>query len=331
MATSNFLQWNPTAANQESDSTYLADSQRVGGATDPSIFDAALANKLFYQLSTGMTALMQMMAYKGFPVSDASLGTLAAQLANILTTADLRGYAGLQTVPYASSVVLNAGQYLNWQVALNGNTSITVAGALPGDLLTVIFVNDSTGGHTVSWSAPFVNGAQPGAAGGATSICTFKVRLDGSVVPSGPVMMLGGVVNTAIDSSPIGATTPSTGIFTTAAASVQLTAPTVASTDNSTKVATTAWVQYLMANSIPGSQSVTLPGGFIIKYGTISDMSYGAVTFDTPFPTAVLGYACATGGYYDRITFFNVIPSTTGFSLANNGSGASAGWIVVGH
>lgn len=89
MATTNLLQWNPTAANQESDAQYLADSQRVGGATDPSIFEAELANKAFYQWSTYLTALFQAFAAKGFTTSDSNLNTLAATCSAFLTSNDL--------------------------------------------------------------------------------------------------------------------------------------------------------------------------------------------------------------------------------------------------
>lgn len=88
MATTNLLQWNPTAVNQENDAAYLADSQRAGGATNPSILQAELANKAFFQWSTFLTALFQAFANKGFTTSDSNLNTLTAACANFLTTAD---------------------------------------------------------------------------------------------------------------------------------------------------------------------------------------------------------------------------------------------------
>jgi hypothetical protein len=85
----NIIQWNPGAVNQETDALYLADSQRAGGATDPSQFAAALANKAFYQWSTVLTALGTMMANKGYTISDANLANLINALSNIITNADL--------------------------------------------------------------------------------------------------------------------------------------------------------------------------------------------------------------------------------------------------
>ena len=85
---SNFLQWNNGKVNQESDATYLADAQRTGGAPTNSTFASPLGNKLFYQLSTWVTAMAAMLAAKGYAVSDASLSTLSATLAAIITSAD---------------------------------------------------------------------------------------------------------------------------------------------------------------------------------------------------------------------------------------------------
>jgi len=88
MATTNFQQWNPTASNQESDAAYTSDAQRVGGASSGE-FPSQLANKLFYQLSTFIAALGQMLSTKGYATSDVDISALAAVLANLITNADL--------------------------------------------------------------------------------------------------------------------------------------------------------------------------------------------------------------------------------------------------
>lgn len=87
-ATTNFLQWNPTASNQESDAAYTSDAQRTGGASSGE-FPSPTANKLFYQSSTFVTALGQMLATKGYTTSDADISVLTAVLANLITNADL--------------------------------------------------------------------------------------------------------------------------------------------------------------------------------------------------------------------------------------------------
>src|SRR5258708_5601355 len=88
MGSTNFLQWNNASANQENDAAYAADSLRTGGAATNAPFPSPTANKLFYQVSTAIAALMQAMANKGYVVSDANLTTLIAVLANIRTIAD---------------------------------------------------------------------------------------------------------------------------------------------------------------------------------------------------------------------------------------------------
>src|ERR1019366_3444228 len=88
----------------------------------------------------------------------------------------------------------------------------------------------------------------------ARTAFVFKVDSGGFLRALGPGMSVNGAVNT-----PVGATGPSTGAVTTLSASTgavttltvstlsastQLTAPTVASSDNSTKAATTAWAKF---------------------------------------------------------------------------------------
>lgn len=109
MATTNLIQWNPTAANQENDAAYAADSQRAGGATNPALFDATLANKAFYQWSTFLTALFAAYAAKGFTTSDSNLSTLTAQCAGFLTTADLLAVLSTAGGPLISATQAGAG------------------------------------------------------------------------------------------------------------------------------------------------------------------------------------------------------------------------------
>jgi hypothetical protein len=87
--TNNFLQWNPTAANQENDSAYTSDTLRSGGAPTNAIFPSATANKLFFQTSTFVAAMAAAMAAKNYNVVDTNLTNLQTSLSNILTNADL--------------------------------------------------------------------------------------------------------------------------------------------------------------------------------------------------------------------------------------------------
>lgn len=85
----NLLQWNPTKANQENDAAYLTDAQRSGGAPNGQIFASLTANKLFYQLTTFVSAMAQMLAAKGYAISDADISALIVVLSDIVTKPEL--------------------------------------------------------------------------------------------------------------------------------------------------------------------------------------------------------------------------------------------------
>ena len=90
----NFLQWNPSKVNQEDDTEYAVDSQRLGGADLEELFPSETANKLFYQVATMVAGIGQMMSNKGYTMSDANFANLVTALANILTKADFGDAAG---------------------------------------------------------------------------------------------------------------------------------------------------------------------------------------------------------------------------------------------
>ena len=349
--TTNTLQWNPTQATQETDTTYLVDSQRAGGATNPSEFDAKLANKLFYQLSTYVTALGQMLANKNFTNSDANLATLTAVMANILTTADLPG--GLQTVTWAASIALNTAGYTGFQVTLGGNTTFTAPPTRPGQFVLLVLVQDGVGGRTVTLGSGFdYSTLYPSPTAGSQSTQLFFANAAGTLDAVGPLMTTSGV-----DGTPIGAAVPSTGTFTTLSASTQLTAPTVASSDNSTKVATTAWSKFGLSVSLGANGYVKLPtwlGGWIVQWGTVTGVGSGgnngqaAVSFPTAF-TSTPRVLCTpstspTGSdSQDGMSCYSVGKSTIGFTVTVTavvtigGSGASGvnnvqvDWFAVGN
>lgn len=149
MSSTNLQQWNPSQNNQETDSAYAADSQRLGGATNPSLFTSLLANKLFYQVTTFLTALFTAFANKGFTTSDASLATLTAQCANFLTTADV--LPGMLTVGFSPTLSLDCSKANGFQVTLTGNvTSLSIINSTFGQKITLAFTQDGVGGRTVA-------------------------------------------------------------------------------------------------------------------------------------------------------------------------------------
>lgn len=187
MATTNLQQWNPNQNNQETDAQYAADSQRTGGAANPSLFASVLSNKLFYQTTTYLLALFQSFANKGFTTSDASLAALTAQCAHFVTTADLRG--DMQAVPYSPTLTLDCSKYNGFEITLTGNVSLTLANGSFGQRLVMALVQDSVGGHTATWPSNVISpGALSGTAG-ATNVQEFVYRSDNNFHPITPVVV----------------------------------------------------------------------------------------------------------------------------------------------
>jgi len=67
MAGSNFLEFNPTLANAQTDVEYTADASRTGGLSD-GIADTEMHNKLFRQVSVMVAALGAFIEDEGAPV-----------------------------------------------------------------------------------------------------------------------------------------------------------------------------------------------------------------------------------------------------------------------
>lgn len=183
--------WNPTASNQENDAQYAADSQRAGGATDPSIFLSPLANKLFYQLSTYLTALFTAFAAKGFTTSDSNLSTLTAQCANFFTTADVR--SPITIVPSSPTLTLDASNTNGFYTQLTSNTTITaVNGVVDGQIITFCYFQDSVGGRTIAFPSTMFEAVQPDQRPNSFSVQMFIVGPAGGggqfLRPVGPLM-----------------------------------------------------------------------------------------------------------------------------------------------
>ena len=272
MGSSNFLPFNPTATNQESDAAYLADSQRAGGYGVDNIVPSALLNKVQYQASIFCAAFGQMMAAKpgAYSLNDASQSALAAVLSNILTESDLG--TNLVSVAYSPTPTFNATSTNGFQMALTGNiTSSAITGVSIGQLVAFYFSQDSAGGRTIVWPASMVGTIQPDPAANAVSVMLFRADLSGNLRAASPMISNNGVFFGSRVASPFG-----------------LTAPTVSTNDNSINVATTAWVNQLMAGSIIGNGYIKLAGGLILQWGTGSEQGPGTrnvpVTFPITFP-----------------------------------------------
>ncbi len=330
MGSTNFLQWNPGQNNQESDAAWAADSQRVGGATNDEAFPSPTANKLFYQASTGVTALMQMMATKGFVVNDTNIATLASVLSALLTTADIRGQVNLA---YASTVNLNVNSFLGFELSLNGNLILTVTGGQHGDVITLIFVQDATGGRTVAFPGTFFGGVQPDPEVNGQSVQQFVMSAGGLWLAVTPNLSVAGV-----NSTPIGVQAPAVGVFTSLTATGSAIVPTETAGDNSAHAVNTAWAKLGLSVSIADPGYVKLPtwlGGLVIQWGltsTLPNDTPQSISFPTAFPAACFGIVGTdnTTSSGNNRTISCVPSGLSGFTILSNGSGAAAFWVAWG-
>jgi hypothetical protein len=326
MGSTNFQLWNPTQANQESDAAYTSDAQRVGGAPNGTAFPSQTANKLFYQVSCGITALMQMMATKGFTVDDTNISTLASVLSAILTSADLRGQ--LQSIAYSSVIAINAAAFNGFEISLSGNTTLNVTGQSAGQIITFIFVQDVAGSHVVTWPSSWES-IQPDPTSSTISVITMAIGADLIGRFQAPAMSPSGINSTAI-----GLGQQSTARFITPASS-----------DNSTNAATTAWVRTFVnaLNAAGYSISLTNPGyilfptflgGLIIEWGLVGSTSGGSgssISFPKTFPNSVLAVVANNTSTNNANYVFTNGVSNSGFTLINDGNGAGAYWLAFGY
>lgn len=178
----NFLQWNPGGANQESDAAYSADVLRTGGATTGAIWGSPVANKQMYQAAIFITAFAQMMVNKGYTVLDSNFANLVAALTNVRCAADFP--SAIATVTYATSVAFPAATAKAFDLTLTGNvSSSTISGQNSGDHLLFIFSQDGVGNRAFSWPSGIT---APGAIcplASSTSVQYFVVRPSGAIVP----------------------------------------------------------------------------------------------------------------------------------------------------
>lgn len=141
---SNFVQINPTAANQQTDLVFDGYSLTTGGIGVDATLPSAWLNKAYYQSSTFVAAFAQMMANKGYVVSDADLPTLEAVLANVVTNADTK--TPLVTVAYSPTPTFPASTANGFNITLAGNVTSSNFDVAPtvGQILTFVVVQGST-------------------------------------------------------------------------------------------------------------------------------------------------------------------------------------------
>ena len=140
----NIKQWNPEAANQETDGAYEADTLRSGGAVS-GICPSTTFNKFAYQVTTIAKALAQAMANKGFTMNDSDLAGMIANFADLMLTTDLPAFFPSQQTPngyqkLASGLIVQWAQSDFYTVRNGGRQEITVTfpEPFPNNLLFIL-------------------------------------------------------------------------------------------------------------------------------------------------------------------------------------------------
>lgn len=185
--TNDFVQHNPTEANQEPTTDFAADSLTTGGIGTDAIMPSPWMNARWYQDSTVCAALMQMLATKNYNVSVANLATLASVFANIVTEADLR--TPLVSVGYSPTPTFPASTANGFDIVLGGNVTSSSFNATPniGQILTFIVTQTSGGGATFVPPST-VNGWQPiNTAPNSVTVQQFIVKEDGTIWSVTPI------------------------------------------------------------------------------------------------------------------------------------------------
>lgn len=209
MASSNFLTWDSPQINIESDAQYVADSLRSNGAPTGAILPSPTFNKFALQTSIFAAAFCEMLANNGFSTSDANQATLAAVLDNIQLSSDV--LAAITLVPFSPSVSLNAGVSNGFFLSLSGNMNITaVTGLTNGQLVAMYYLQDSAGGHIVTFPTTMFNATPPDTTAGAFSLQLFRYDgfAGGFLRPAGPLISDNGMFSNGVAHSVGGFTTP---------------------------------------------------------------------------------------------------------------------------
>ncbi len=173
----NFLQWNPTESNQETDAQYSGDAQRSGGFQFGQIVPSLLLNKVFYQSSTMTMALAAALVNAGYSPNDTTLAQLTAIIEQALSL-----NSGLQNLAFTATPTWNAASHSTFTMTLTGNvTSMTLTGVTPGQLITFIWTQDATGGRTVTYPATVYGSAELFGAANSTTTQTFRADASGNL------------------------------------------------------------------------------------------------------------------------------------------------------
>jgi hypothetical protein len=179
--TNNFLQHNPGQANQETDPAYIADNIRNSGLGVDDIVPSPWMNKILYQTTTFVRAFTQMMANKGFNMSDADVVALTNILANVVTNQDNK--PPIISVPFSSTPVFDASKANGFDFVLNGNVnSSSLINYSIGQVITFVITQ---GGGEYTFAPPSnVNNFNPiQTTVSSVTVQSFIVDASNNIVP----------------------------------------------------------------------------------------------------------------------------------------------------
>lgn len=206
MGTSNFLAWDTIQANVETDAQYASDALRMNGAPVGAILPSATFNKFAMQVSTFCAAFGQFLVNNGISASDSSQAALAAAFGNIMLSGNQP--AALTLVPYSPAMALNAAATNGFYLSLTGNTSLTISGMSPGQLIAIYYAQDSVGGRMVTFPSNMVGAVSPPSYPNVVSVQLFRydpntsaLLAAGPLEASGATYATSGVFNSTLDCS----------------------------------------------------------------------------------------------------------------------------------
>src|SRR5208282_529553 len=109
--TTNFVQTNPTAANQQSDGTYDSFSLTVDGIGVDAILPSPWLNKVWFQSSTFIAAMAAAIASfgSGYTITDTDISALKTQFTDFFNAVIGSGVSSLNSIIGAVTLVAGSG------------------------------------------------------------------------------------------------------------------------------------------------------------------------------------------------------------------------------
>jgi hypothetical protein len=152
--TSNFIQSNPSAANQQNDATYASDSLTTGGIGVGEILPSPWLNKIWFQSSTFVAAIAAVIAAfgPGYTITDTNIATLETNLTNFFNS-----FLTSSSSSFAFPGYVKLGPFvIQWgttgSLGNDSPTSISFPTPFPTACLAVVGTDTFAGSKSAIWS-----------------------------------------------------------------------------------------------------------------------------------------------------------------------------------